>query len=462
MMHNSSKQKWRSDKLSQLGSSIFAEVAAWKAEAGESGLDVIDLGIGSPDRAPSPEIRHALSEAVLRDDSYSYPASRGSAAFRQQAGKWMKWRFDAEVNPDEEIVALMGSQDGLAHLALAVCNPGDLAIVPDPGYPIYSGSLAIAGVRAWPLPLLEENGFRPDLEQIPEEVWREAVFILLSFPGNPISVTADLAYMERLVGLARKWEVLVIHDLAYSEMGFDGYRPVSILQVPGALDTAVEFHSFSKSFNMAGCRIGFMTGNRSAVGALRELKSNVDYGVFDPIQEAAIVALEQAMAAGPDRGVSKVYEHRRNIFIEALAREGWAVPVPEATMFIWARLPEAYGWRSGTGRSRSFAQALLLETGVAVIPEMLLGARVRALSESRWLKKKSGSLKPPIESVNFCGSTDKHQEELLILFWQGDSGYIVFRADERNPVIYGYIAEVRIAGPALEYAQQCSGTGMMN
>ncbi|MEK3684799.1 aminotransferase class I/II-fold pyridoxal phosphate-dependent enzyme [Paenibacillus sp. FSL R10-2736] len=375
MVHSSPEHKWRSDKLSHLGSSIFAEVAAWKAEARKSGLEVIDLGIGSPDRAPLPEIRHVLSEAVLREDSYAYPASKGSEAFRKQAAKWMKWRFDAEVDPDEEIVSLMGSQDGLAHLALAVCNPGDLAIVPDPGYPIYSGSLAIAGVRAWPLPLLEENAFRPDLESIPDEVWREAVFILLSFPGNPISVTVDLAYMERLVELALKWDVLIIHDLAYSEMGFDGYRPVSILQVPGSMDSAVEFHSFSKSFNMAGCRIGFMTGNAQAVGALRELKSNVDYGVFDPIQEAAVAALEQAMTSGPEQGVAALYERRRNVFVEALAREGWSVPLPEATMFIWARLPETYGVNGEAGRSQSFAQELLLKTGVAVIPGSAFGSQ---------------------------------------------------------------------------------------
>lgn len=368
MTYQGRKQKWRSDKLAHLGSSIFAEVAAWKEEARTSGIGVIDLGIGSPDQAPSPVIRHALSAAVLREDSYSYPASKGSTAFRNQAANWMKWRFGVEVDPEEEVVALMGSQDGLAHLALAVCNHGDLAIVPDPGYPIYSGSLAIAGVRAWPLPLLAENHFLPDLESIPDEVWREAVFILLSFPGNPISVTVDLAYMTRLVELARKWEVLIIHDLAYSEMGYGGYRPISILQVPGALDTAVEFHSFSKSFNMAGCRIGFMTGNRVAVGALRELKSNVDYGVFDPIQEAAIVALEQAMASGPEQGVSALYEHRRNIFVEALAGEGWVVPVPEATMFIWAKLPEHYRGSGEEGSSRGFAHDLLLATGVAVIP----------------------------------------------------------------------------------------------
>lgn len=375
MIHSSKQHKWRSDKLAHLGSSIFAEVAAWKSEARQAGVEIIDLGIGSPDRSPLPEIRQTLSEAVLREDSYAYPSSKGNAAFRNQAARWMQWRFGAEVDPEEEMVSLMGSQDGLAHLALAICNPGDLAIVPDPGYPIYSGALAIAGVRAWPLPLLEENAFKPDLDRIPEEVWREASFILLSFPGNPISVTVDLAYMERVVALARKWDVLVVHDLAYSEMGFDGYRPISILQVPGARDTAVEFHSFSKSFNMAGCRIGFMTGNAQAVGALRELKSNVDYGVFEPIQEAAVVALERAMASGPDQGVSALYERRRNLVVEALHLEGWAVPSPEATMFIWAKLPDAYGSKGEAGSSRRFAHDLLLRTGVAVIPGDAFGSQ---------------------------------------------------------------------------------------
>lgn len=368
MTFNRTEHRWRSDKLAHLGSSIFSEVAAWKAEATESGLDVIDLGIGSPDRAPALEIRKALSEAVLREDSYSYPASKGSTAFRQKASEWMKWRFNVEVDPEEEMVALMGSQDGLAHLALAICNPGDLAIVPDPGYPIYSGALAIAGVRAWALPQLESNAFLPDLDSIPDEVWQEAIFILLGFPGNPISTVANMDYMEKLVNLARKWNVLVIHDLAYSEMGFDGYRPISILQVPGAVDCSVEFHSFSKSFNMAGCRIGFMTGNSEAVGALRELKSNVDYGVFNPVQEAAIVALELAMNGEADLRVAPLYQRRRDLFIEALDREGWSVPSPKATMFIWAPLPSQYRSTGMAWSSREFARNLLLKTGVAVIP----------------------------------------------------------------------------------------------
>ncbi|MBC8080211.1 MAG: aminotransferase class I/II-fold pyridoxal phosphate-dependent enzyme, partial [Gorillibacterium sp.] len=280
MILNTAKRSWRSDKLANLGSSIFSEVSHWKMEAQQSGLDIIDLGIGSPDRAPTPEVRQVLSKAALREDSYSYPSSCGSRQFRLKAAAWMHYRFGVSVDPEQEVLTLMGSQDGLAHLALAICNPGDKAIVPDPGYPIYSGALAIAGVEPVYLPLKAENGFLPDLDSIPETVWQEAVFILLNFPGNPISTEVDLSFFEKLISLARKWNVLVVHDLAYSEMGFDGYRPLSILEVPGASDTAVEFHSFSKSFNMAGCRIGFLVGNREAIGALRELKSNIDYGVF--------------------------------------------------------------------------------------------------------------------------------------------------------------------------------------
>ncbi|MDP4098121.1 aminotransferase class I/II-fold pyridoxal phosphate-dependent enzyme [Paenibacillus sp. P96] len=376
MADSKTKHGWRADKLDHLGSSIFAEVAAWKEEALQAGKDVIDLGIGSPDRGPTQEVREVLSKAVLAEDSYAYPSSSGSPAFRKQAAAWMAHRFGVTVDPETELLALMGSQDGLAHLAQAICNPGDMAIVPDPGYPIYVGALAIAGVKPYLLPLRQENGFLPDLDEIADEVWAEAVFILLNFPGNPIAVQAEYAFFEKLIALAKKWNVLVVHDLAYSEMGFDNYRPLSILQLPGALDTAVEFHSFSKSFNMAGCRIGFLAGNREAVGALRKLKGNIDYGVFEPIQTAAIAALKQAMErpAG-DRGVAPLYERRRDAFVEVLAAQGWDVPKPKATMFLWAPLPERFRMGPERWSSRRFARELLLSTGVAVIPGDAFGAQ---------------------------------------------------------------------------------------
>ncbi|MEO3948060.1 aminotransferase class I/II-fold pyridoxal phosphate-dependent enzyme [Gorillibacterium sp. CAU 1737] len=373
------KKRWRADKLKQLGSSIFAEVSGWKAEARRKGSDVIDLSIGSPDLGPTEAIRRSLAESVLRPDRYAYPGASGSLAFRQAAADWMQHRFGVVLDPREELVSLMGSQDGLSHLAQAICNPGDLAIVPNPGYPIYTGALAIAGVRSWLLPLREENGFLPDLAAIPEEVWQEATFLLLNIPGNPASARADLGFFEQLLAYAKRYGVLIVHDLAYSEMGFDGYRPISILQAEGALEQAVEFHSFSKSFNMAGCRIGFLAGNRVAVAALRELKENIDFGVFHPIQEAAITALRHAIRADEGAsssaqagagGVAGLYEQRRDAFVEALAREGWAVPKPAATMFVWTRLPEGFREQS----SREFARGLLAETGVAVIPGDAFGS----------------------------------------------------------------------------------------
>lgn len=373
MPNQTSKRSWRADKLSQIGSSIFAEVSEWKQEAAQEGRHIIDLSIGSPDRGPSDDIREILSQEALKVDNYTYPGTRGTMEFREQSAAWMKHRFGVNVDPDTEILALMGSQDGLSHLAQAICNPGDLAIVPNPGYPIYAGALAIAGVTPWYLPLKEERGFVPDLDSIPEEIWVKATFILLNFPGNPIAVQADLAFFEKLVGLAKKWDVLIVHDLAYSEMGFDGYRPISVLQAPGAIDIAVEFHSFSKSFNMAGCRIGFLAGHEEAVGALREYKSNIDFGVFKPVQTAAVHALRQAMAAShEERGVASLYEQRRDVLAASLAEAGWDVPKPQATMFLWARLPEAF--REEAWSSRRFARELLLNTGVAVIPGDAFGS----------------------------------------------------------------------------------------
>ncbi|MBD7968469.1 aminotransferase class I/II-fold pyridoxal phosphate-dependent enzyme [Paenibacillus gallinarum] len=368
-------RSWRAAKLDHLGSSIFAEVASWKEEAKANGKDLIDLGIGSPDQGPSPFIRETLSREVLKEGSYAYPKSSGSEIFLTTVAKWMNHRFQVDLNSQSEIISLMGSQDGLAHLAQAICNPGDLAMVPNPGYPIYSGSLAIAGVRAYEIPLKEDNQFMPDLDAIPDEIWAEAVFILLSFPGNPIASAASQEYFEKLIAKASKWNVLIVHDMAYSEMGFDGYRPMSILSIPGAIKTAVEFHSFSKSFQMAGCRVAFLAGNEQAIQSLRILKENIDYGVFEPIQQAAVTALEQAIAEGKDyTGPAPLYEARRNLFVDLLAKEGWNIKKPCATMFLWAALPEPFRGKPQEWNSRSFAKALLLQSGVAVIPGDAFGS----------------------------------------------------------------------------------------
>ncbi|MFF2483726.1 aminotransferase class I/II-fold pyridoxal phosphate-dependent enzyme [Paenibacillus sp. NPDC058071] len=368
------KRPWRSERLSKLGSSIFAEVAEWKREALESGLDVIDLGIGSPDKPPTEAVRQALSEAALREDIYAYPGTHGSAAFREEAANWMQHRFGVQLDASAELVSLMGSQDGLAHLAMAICNPGDKAIVPDPGYPIYAASLALAGVEPVFLPLKAENNYLPDLDELPDEQWDQATFILLNYPNNPLSAVADLAFFERLLEKARRHGVLVVHDSAYSEMAFDDIVPPSILEVPGAIDSAVEFHSLSKSFNLAGGRIAFLAGNREAVGALCELKGNIDYGVFLAVQEAGVAALQQAMADDAPPKAGALYEKRRDVFVEALRAEGWHIENPKATMFLWAPLPDMRREHPEGWNSRRISQEMLARAGVVVIPGEAFGS----------------------------------------------------------------------------------------
>ncbi|WP_019005037.1 aminotransferase class I/II-fold pyridoxal phosphate-dependent enzyme [Cohnella laeviribosi] len=358
--------KWRSGRLDRLGSAIFSEVAEWKAEARRQGADVIGLDIGSPDRPPAAEVMETLSAACLRPELYRYPGTDGSAKFRETAARWFARRFGVELDPERELLSLMGTQDGLAHLALAVTNPGDCALLPDPGYPVYQAGLAVAGVEPVLMPLTEPHGYLPDFDAIPDEVWHKARFMLLNYPSNPLSATADLAFFEKAVDIARRRNVLLVHDNAYSEMAFDGFRPPSVLEVPGAFDVAVEFHSLSKSFHLAGGRIGFAVGNRDALDALRALKSNIDFGVFLPVQEAAAAAMERDMAR--PEPVSALYERRRDRFVRALREEGWMIPFPKATMFVWAPLPA--GWTS-----RAFSRELLAATGVASVPGNAFGSR---------------------------------------------------------------------------------------
>lgn len=354
-----------SERIGRLGSSIFSEVALWKREAEASGLHVIDLGIGSPDRPPVPAVREALASAALRDDMYAYPTSEGSAAFRSKAAEWLLHRFGVSVDPHDEITTLMGSQDGLGHLALAMTNPGDLAIVPDPGYPIYGAGLALAGVESYPVALREENGYLFDPDAIPKNVADRAKLIVVNYPGNPVSAVADRPFYERLIAFAQRHGVLVVHDAAYSELAFDGCKPMSVLELPGAKDVAIEFHSLSKSFNMAGCRIGFAAGHAGAVGALRALKANLDYGVFLAAQRAGIAALSHDMSNGGGKAAA-VYEARRDAFVEALHAFGWPVPKPKATMFVWARIPAG-------AKSRHIAREICRETGVVVVPGNAFG-----------------------------------------------------------------------------------------
>ena len=348
-----------SRRLQRMGSAIFAKIEQWKRTASAAGHTLIDLGIGSPDRAPSEKVMTALAEAVRKPHNYCYPTSNGTLALRQAICRWFAHKFGVALDAEREVLVLMGTQDGLAHLALALADEGDVALVPNPGYPIYQANLALAGVEAHLLALRAEQRYLPKFDDIPAEVAARARFLLLNYPGNPLAVQAPAELFAEALRFCEQYDLVFAHDYAYSEMTFGAVERFSALQVPGAKQRTIEFHSFSKSFNMAGCRIGFVVGNEQAIAALGKLKANIDYGVFLAVQEAAVIALEEDMQSNVSVGA--LYEERSRRFVAALRNFGWQVPDSDATMFVWAPVPE--GWTS-----REFARTLLLETGVAVTP----------------------------------------------------------------------------------------------
>lgn len=351
-------------RMSSLSSGVFNEMEARKKAVEARGLKVINLGVGSPDLPPAPHIIEALRKAVSDPANYSY-ALGGTSRLHEALAGWYKQRFNVDLDPEHEILTLMGSQDGLAHLALTYVDPGDIALAPDPGYPIYSFSIQMAQGEIYPLPLLAKNRFLPDLSQIPEEIAARAKMMWLNYPNNPVAVSADWEFFARVVEFARKYDILVCHDVAYAELAYDGFKPMSFLEVPGAKEVGVEFYSLSKTYNMAGCRIGFLAGNKEAISNLALLKSNIDYGVFLAVQEAGVAAL-----TGPQECVkenAQTYQRRRDILVDGLARFGWHIPKPNASMFLWAPIPRGYT------SSIDFATDLLEKAGIIVIPGTAFG-----------------------------------------------------------------------------------------
>ncbi|MEL1135791.1 aminotransferase class I/II-fold pyridoxal phosphate-dependent enzyme [Desulfitobacterium sp. THU1] len=351
-------------RLSSLGASVFSELDDLKKELEKDGKQLINLSIGSPDRAPSADIQKILAEGVLDGSNYGYTLTRGTASFRAECAHWYKKRFDVDLDPQKEVLPLMGSQDGLAHIFLALCDPGDIALIPDPGYPIYTAGCILAGGEKIALPLREENGFLPDLSAIAPEVARKAKIMFLNYPNNPTAAVAPLSFFEEVVDFAKKHDIVVCHDAAYSELAFDGYRPASFLQVAGAKEVGIEFHSVSKTYNLAGVRLGFVVGNAPVIDALAELKSNIDYGVFEPVLKAGAYAL----SASQDNVINnrQAYQERRDIWVEGCAQAGWFMPSPQGSMFIWAPVPTDQD-------SRSFAFDLARKAGVIVVPGVAFG-----------------------------------------------------------------------------------------
>ena len=353
-----------SKRLDSLGASVFSEMDNLRRELEKSGKHLINLSIGSPDRAPALEIREILSQAVLEESQYGYTLTRGTANFRRVCAEWYFERFGVTLNPETEVLPLMGSQDGLAHIFLTYIDPGDLALIPDPGYPIYTAGLMLAGGEKVAMPLLKENGFLPDLHKIDPDIARKAKLMFLNYPNNPTAAVASLSFFEDVVEFAQEYDLLICHDAAYSELAFEGYKPVSFLQAQGSKDVGIEFHSISKTYNMAGVRLGFVVGNADVIRNLSQLKANIDYGVFRPVLTAGAYALSSAQESIEENKIA--YERRRDLLIEGCAAAGWNLPIPQGSMFIWAPVPTDQD-------SVSFAIALAREAGVVVVPGLGFG-----------------------------------------------------------------------------------------
>lgn len=354
----------QADRLKGLTSAIFTQVDTMRKQAIAQGQDVITLSLGSPDLAPAPHIVAAMKQALDDDLSYGYTLSKGTPDFLSAVTGWYARKFNVKLDPATEVHSLMGSQDGLAHIGLCLVNPGDVVLVPDPGYPIFFAGPLVAGAEIVTMPLKPENAYLPDLDAISPEVLKRAKIMILNYPNNPLAATAPRDFFVKVVELAKKYSFLVIHDFAYSELVFDGYRPDSFLSSPGAKDVAIEFHSLSKTYSMAGCRVAFVVGNAEVIALLGRLKSNFDYGIFHAIQQGAIAALN-----GPDDCIAETalrYQRRRDILVDGFARFGWHVERPKASMYLWAPVPTKQ-------KSFDFVADLLKNTGVAVVPGIGFG-----------------------------------------------------------------------------------------
>lgn len=349
----------QAQRMHGLTSAIFTEVDNLRKEQVSAGKDIITLSIGSPDLAPAPHIIEALQEGVRNQNNYGYTLSKGIPAFTSAISNWYKDRFNVDLDAETEVYSLIGSQDGLAHIALCLVNPGDVVLVPDPGYPIFSAGPLMAGAELYRMPLTAANHYLPDLSAISDSVLKRAKMMILNYPNNPLAATAPRDFFEQVVAFAKRNNILVCHDFAYSELVFDGYRPDSFLSIPGAKEVAIEFHSLSKTYNMAGCRAGMVVGNKQVISLLGKVKSNFDYGIFQPIQQAAVAAL-----SGPQdcvRETALTYQRRRDIIVDGLRGMGWHVDRPRASMYVWAPVPTQQS-------SFDFVVDLLKHAGVAVIP----------------------------------------------------------------------------------------------
>lgn len=336
---------------------LFAQIEERVAEAEARGVDVISLGIGDPDLPTPQRVIEALVQEAYRNENHRYPSSAGLLAYRQAVADWYLTRFGVELDARTEITTLIGSKEGIANISFCFLDHGDIALVPDPGYPVYSTGTVLAGGEVYKMPLLKENGFLPDFSSIPKPVLEKARIMWLNYPNNPTGAVVGREFLEEAVDLARRYDILLCYDAAYTEIAFDGYRAPSILEIDGAKEVAVEFHSLSKTYNMTGWRIGWLAGSSQAVGTLRRYKTNIDSGVFQPIQYAAITALREPIA--PE--VVDTYKERRDLAVERLRALGWDICPPKAGFYLWAEVPPKFD-------SLGFAEYVFEKTAVVITP----------------------------------------------------------------------------------------------
>jgi LL-diaminopimelate aminotransferase len=386
----------QADRMMGLTSAIFSQLEELQKKAAASGQDIIQLSIGNPDMAPATHIMEALQAEAGYGSNYGYTLSKGKPELLQAIADWYQNKFEVKLDPGTEVHSLIGSQEGLAHIGLCLVNPGDVVLIPDPGYPIFSTGPHIAGAQLYKMCLTPENNYLPDLDAIDEEILKRAKLMILNYPNNPLAATATREFFEKVVALAHRYKFVACNDFAYSELVFDDYRPDSFLSIPGAKEIGVEFNSLSKSYNMCGCRVAYIVGNSEVISLLGRLKSNFDYGIFAPLQLAAVAAL-----TGPQDCVKETaaaYQRRRDIIVDGFNSMGWHVERPKASMYIWAKVPTKQN-------SFDFTVDLLNHTGVAVVPGKAFGdcgegfIRIALVQPEERLTEAVARIKEWLESV---------------------------------------------------------------
>jgi LL-diaminopimelate aminotransferase len=347
------------DRLNRLPPYLFQEIDRLKSELMTKGVDVINLGVGDPDLPTPGHIIKELARAAQDPLNHQYPSYSGMSEFNECVARWYHRRFNVELDAKREVLTLIGSKEGIAHLPLAFINPGDLALIPSPAYPVYHIATMFAGGESHFLPLTNEKKFLPDLQSVPSDVARRAKLLFINYPNNPTGATAERNFFQSVLDFAEEFDLVVCHDAAYTEMAFDGYKPMSFLEIPGAKDIGIEFHSLSKTYNMTGWRLGFAVGNAQVIKGLGQIKSNIDSGAFNAIQWAGIAALEADQSCVLE--MQNIYQERRDALIDGLQKIGLSPETPKATFYVWCPIPAGY-------KSKDFTTLLLREAGIVTTP----------------------------------------------------------------------------------------------